>query len=536
MILTCDFDRTIDSWVLSGKPAGAAGEASLVLSDVRISVDVVDPSRIVEIAVFCDPEGQITAESLEYLHLLLGNSFGPLSHAAEIEVDVVNLPVFQASRIAQTVALMEVENDDFRLRRLDIVQFAQSLGGHARELLDGYLWELLPAVTGLGHVLVSDPSLLDWWPTAARKALHERASIYLDALKTKAVEAELLEDVEWLAYLSAPAPEDASALSAELALTPSPAGSGSAATRSAQSEMHGPKNSHIDPSIAHFDEPEAYRPRLGGDAALFGRGPILLEINGAGALSIVRIPLKSGVSTAELLNIRLRLVEKDAYRLIHEAQLESVVDPATGLTMAVASFRLGVTDPGSLLLDLSNVRLPVINKSTRTFLLRHKATVSARRALVAERSGERAHSEELWRLCRQSMQFMGVPTSDIDTSRNIFKARLTSSPDWLAPIVNGWAAYVENTVSTEEPANEHRQALERALHNVYAGLGEGPNLARLCLAYASALIAAHPKSGQLNDDDHELAKASLHQALTLFRIEGNNARIDECVDLLSILR
>lgn len=529
MTLTCTFDPAIESWVISGQTPGVGGAASLVLSDVRLSVDALEATKIVEISVFSDDQKQVSKHSMGFLQLLLGEDFPGLQEGAQIELNQLTKPLYWAGLVAQTLALRELESPEFRLRGLDVVAYCQPLGQYATDLVESELWGLLPAVTGLGNVVTEEGfpgSFFHEIPAAARLALHSRVATYLDSLRAMnaPIDAKLLEYIEWLVALSEEAPDDVASISTMVVAADPISKSVTNTPVAARSAQHEPTQAP-DRLTVSVGEIEDFIPRLGRHAAIFGRGPILLE-HEAGLISSVSLPVQSGVQAEDLRDVEMRLVDSGTYTLVQKTPLTLQTDPRTGYLFAVAAFANCNVNYGDVYIDLCSKLLPTMDKTARNFVLRHKAATSARRALIAFRNGHRGQSDQLWQTCRHSSQYAGAPGSVVTEARHAVEASLDSSPDWLAPIVRWWTGRAASLIAQQEPTDQHLTNLENMLREVNLGLGQGPVLAGLYEACSVDLTEINSSS----PERVAAAREYLDQAARLFDAAGESENSRRCVD------
>lgn len=161
-----EFEETV-GWVISGVAPGPAGTVSLLLDGARVTVDAVDPARLVEFVVFAGQRGDtVGASALATCRLLLGAEAEAALAARPRTVTTINgtpgrlWAAVQAAARAQFLYTHDTIAPRMAALRLLSAGYGLAQAG-AGELLRRHAWEALPAALALGRSAARDAAFLD---------------------------------------------------------------------------------------------------------------------------------------------------------------------------------------------------------------------------------------------------------------------------------------------------------------------------------------------------------------------------------------
>ena len=161
-----EFEETV-GWVISGVAPGPAGTVSLLLDGARVTVDAVDPARLVECVVFAGQRGDaVGATALATCRLLLGAEAEAALAARPRTVTTINgtpgrlWAAVQAAARAQFLYTHDTIAPRMAALRLLSAGYGLAQAG-AGELLRRHAWEALPAALALGRSATRDAAFLD---------------------------------------------------------------------------------------------------------------------------------------------------------------------------------------------------------------------------------------------------------------------------------------------------------------------------------------------------------------------------------------
>ena len=227
--LRIGFDDAV-GWLVTGAAPGPAGVVSLMLADMRITVDAVHTERLVELAVFADAAGDpVSGAALDACARLFGTGFGAALAARPVSgADVTAVPTALWEQVAQTARAEFVCVHDSRAPRLAalrLVSTGQALTPiGANELVLRRAWQAMPAVIAAGRTAARHPELVDELSGPDRRDLAVALAALTSVLETDEWDGTGAEQVRALMDLLAPTPSDA-----EIAMFASGPGQGESA-------------------------------------------------------------------------------------------------------------------------------------------------------------------------------------------------------------------------------------------------------------------------------------------------------------------
>ncbi len=212
--LRIGFDDAV-GWLVVGAAPGPAGVVSLMLAELRITVDAVHTDRLVEMAVFADAaEVPVSGAVLDACARLFGIEFGVALAARPVSgADVTAVPTALWEQVARTAQAEFVCINDRRAPRLAALRLVSTglaltpIG--ANELVLERAWQAMPAVIAGGQTAAQHPELVDGLSGPDRRDLANALAALSGVLEADQWDGTGAEQVRALTDLLAPTLSDA---------------------------------------------------------------------------------------------------------------------------------------------------------------------------------------------------------------------------------------------------------------------------------------------------------------------------------------
>jgi hypothetical protein len=533
--LRIGFEQAV-GWIVTEAPAGPAGPVSVLLDDMRVTVDAVDPDILVELAVFAqDVNAPIGAAPLDACRRLLGTAVADVLATRPAGVTVMTVdgeprPRLwgQLARTARALFLWHHDVAGPRLAALRVVAEGRDLamaGGTG--LLREHAWEALPAVIALGRTAARSPQVVDQLPAAYRRQV-------ADALP--ALDAQLTGD-EWdgtgrdeIHNLALLLQRLTDADVENLLREPQGNEGGGDGLVSARASWRGFAAGHRPQEIEVSWYPEAadLRARMGDFAAeafagaivegtLPGRVRVEMPLRlGAEAIApslIVRVHTWSGEVLAEAPMI----IRRDPESLpVARARVEGTAVPS------------GKEDP-AVHVDIALTALAPLDAAGLRRTARGLARGAGQRALLARYAGQTSAEASSWDYCAR-MYSIGGDAARAATARTYAQAAegytdtrqredRPNGPDWANDLLVKWRATARQEImdaNTLAPAERISQ-LRLIVRDLSGGTSGLPELARACQELSTVLR----EQAGASKADRDSAIALLREALRVRYLLGS---------------
>lgn len=501
--LTALFDPTMDAWCFTGAAAGPAGAFSVLLDDnVRLSVDAVDPTRIVEVAVQTEPAGRSEPAAVELTRALLGASAAEfvatadpsIGTGARIEIGGGTAIRSSAAGLAVALAAMSRPPLAHRLRGLDVVLHAHRMG-HPSSAIDATRasWAVWPAAVALARACGTYLPMLTAVPAHALSALRSRLLVLLHLVEQddpSVVQSLAYDLVADLAKRVAVTPPDVLAhvdVDATLAAREHDEEhdevevDGYPLWEPGVRKVRARMGSTVVPRPMHWSgSVEDFTTRLGTELQLLHPGRITANGKAPGELT-VRVPVALGVRDADLGSIRVCAVTEGGLPL-GESSLKVQRDPDS-LPLGVARIVLPETADGQryerVVIDLARQEIPAPDAAELTRLDRLRAIRAGQEAIACAAAGDHRASARLWRQCADQLDRMGEHELCDQAREHAARAEAQADAapadraesEWLTALLSGWSRWalteIDRIKTTTErggiegPINELRELVDR---------------------------------------------------------------------------
>ena len=556
--LTALFDPTMDAWCFTGAAAGPAGAFSVLLDDdVRLSVDAVDPTRIVEVAIQTDPAGRSEPAAVELTRALLGASAAEfvatadpsIGTGARIEIGAGTAIRSSAAGLAVALAAMSRPPLAHRLRGLDVVLHAHRIG-YPSSAIDATRasWAVWPAAVALARACCTYLPMLTAVPTHALSALRSRLLVLLhlvgqdDPSVVQSLAYGLVAD---LAKRVAVKPSDVLAhIDVDATLATLAAGEhdevdvdGYPLREPGVRKVRAYKGSTVVPRPMHWSgSVEDFTTRLGAELQLLHPGRITANGKAPGELR-VRVPVALGVRDDDLGNIRVCAVTEAGLPL-GESSLEVRRDPDS-LPVGVARIVLPENADGQpyerVVIDLARQEIPAPDAAELTRLDRLRAIRAGQEAIACAAAGDHRASARLWRQCAD--QLAGLGEHKLGNQAHEHAARADAAPadraesEWLTALLSGWSRWALTEIdriktTAERGGNEGSINELRELVDRLTGWNDpSVELARARKRLGQALWAAPPAHPEEPDEP----EYQLREAMRIFYDLGDDVEALDCL-------
>lgn len=410
--LTVRFEPSMDAWTFTGAEAGPAGAVSVVLDDVRLSVDAADPARIVEIAVRAQPPHRATASACHLTGVLLGTAAADFLATAEpplagVRIEISGDTAIRASAAALAVALAALARRPpaHRLRGLDVVLHAHRIGPASSAAdVRRAAWAVWPATVALARACAGYPAMLAAAPGRALGELRSRLLVLLHLVEQddpSVVSGAAYRLVAELAERAATArPEvlahlDLDAELAELEFDDYPI-----LDLDIDRERVFKSSTAVARPLRWKGHVEDFASRLGDELRLLHPGLISASGQLPGEVTVT-VPVALGTGSADLHDIRVRAVT-DTGHLLGEGRLAVRSDPGS-LPVGIARLMLPQAADGRpyarVVIDLAHRVVAAPNTTDLERLDRSRAIRSGQEAVAHATAGDHRTSARLWRQC-----------------------------------------------------------------------------------------------------------------------------------------
>jgi hypothetical protein len=512
--LTVTFEHDL-GWVLQEAAAGPAGEATLELSGQRVAVDVLDPDRLVEWAIFADRPGDRLPEPA--LHLLR-RCFGDtavlaLQARCADEPQILSVEPSAGWREVGAVAIAEFVLSRRRpataLAALDVVRAARRVGVPViDELSKERAWEALPAVAAVARAACLAADIVDAMGVGARSALREHLA-ELHAVLGEGVSEPVVRLFHDLQDLLTPIPDLVGGLLGSPYLE-EPAG----AIRGTNEPV----------SICWTGSPEELKTTLGGSARDAFAG---IEVSGqVPGVVWLRFPLRPGASIGTFAALNVRILTWSGELLASGEPKIATRDGA----LPVVECRLRAQAPADrqsvvnhgVVVDLAAHGRPLPGAPDLQRLAHRRAQVAGQEAVLAERAGESGRAARLWRRCAMLSAAAGhlddAATARAAAAQNAAAAAQNAEGrpgDWLAQLERAWRAEAARRIADHDSDDDDLRALIRDLAIAFPAL---PEVARAHTVLAQRL------AGSDDEEDRDSAALHLSAVLSISLDLGDEAR------------
>jgi hypothetical protein len=520
-------------WLVTGAAPGPAGVVSLMLADMRITVDAVHTERLVELAVFADTaEGPVSGAALDACARLFGAGFGGALAARPVSgADVTAVPTALWEQVAQAARAEFVCVQDSRAPRLAalrLVSTGQALTPiGANELVLRRAWQAMPAVIAAGRTAARHPELVDGLSGPDRRDLAVALAALTSVLEADEWDGTGAEQVRALMDLLAPTPSDA-----EIAMFASGPGRGESAPGEDQplpAYRGGTPEKGLEVNWSAV--PDDLRNRLGKFAAeafagAQAAGQLPGQVN-------VRMQLRDGAAQ-EAPDITVRVQAWDG-EILGEGSLR-IVTPA-GLLPRGES-RITASAPGDTELarrygvhvDIAVSGLAPLSADGLRQAARGLARRAGVRALLARQAGDPVLEAAHWQRCAHMYAVAGDQIRAAAAER---EARTVtpapgeppasgpagpagSAADWAHRLLANWLGIVNRLVAaTAAPSPASVTGLGTAVRELSFAADVVPDLARAHERFGSVLLeSAH-------EEERTVAIGHLREALRLWYLLGD---------------
>ncbi len=528
-LLRIGFDDAV-GWLVAGAAPGPAGVVSLMLAELRITVDAVHTDRLVELAVFADaPEVPVSGAALDACTRLFGIEFGAALAARPVSgADVTAVPTALWEQVARTARAEFVCLHDRRAPRLAalrLVSTGQALTPiGAGELVLERAWQAMPAVIAAGQTAARNPGLVDELSGPDRHDLAVALAALTGVLEADEWDRTGAEQVRTLTDLLAPALDDA-----ELAMFASGPGAGDSAPAEdhpvpAYQEAAPEEGAEVNWSAG----PDDLRNRLGEFAAeafagaqaagqLPGQVNVRMQLRDGAAQDAPDITVRVQAWDGEILGeVRLRIVAPAGLLPRGESRITASAPGDTELARRYG-VHVDIAVSGLAPLDADGLRQAARGLARRAGV----------RALLARHAGDQVLEAGHWQRCARMYAVAGDQVRAAAAEREAWTVASASAEppssepagsvgDWVYRLLANWLGLVNRLIAATaalSPASVTE--LGTAVRELSFAAGVVPELARAHERFGSVLLeSAH-------EEERTVGIGHLREALRLRYLLGD---------------
>jgi hypothetical protein len=550
------FDHMMRAWSLGDLVSGPAGSVPvLLLDDVRVSFDAVQPERLVELAVGVDDYGAVSASALDLVAALAGPHVadvlrGRATTTGDTTVRLLPSPGWvAAARLGRTQLLQNDRQAAHVLRDLDFVLDAAAVGqpGTTRKAA-ARAWRLWPTLVTLARSC-RDVTMLSAVPSRQRDELRRRLDV---------VRALLGDDDEFVSLQSVA--EIDGFRRALAAHHPDPE---RGARPGARADV-GLPTVDLGRAYEHARDPAAPRvvgwrgsvddvaARLGPALRLLHDGEVSATGSVPGQLS-VRVPLALGVTDADLTGVVVRVCTDDDARPLGEGPL-LVAGPThahvhSGLARIPLPADAGGRPYTGVEVDICARALPALDQAAVARRTRNRSVRAGQAAVAAATTGAFARSAAFWRECAVQWRECAAQLrrlGDEDRAETAMRhaeqaeqhadrtaARTEPAPDpatgtdWLTTALDGWSQWASAALADSEQADgaDRVDRLEQLVESLRGWNEPSTELAEAHRALATVLRAE-------DEPDEDEIRYHLREALRIHYALNETSAALACLDEL----
>jgi len=381
-------------WIITAGSAGPAGTIDLLLDTVRVSVDAIDPTRLVQLVAFDNSAAAVGAVRALVGDLVADQVQAGISDAEVAQIQGPWWPQLSGLAVAELAAQQQVPAQG--LAALEVVRCGYEIGGICTALLRYRAWQALPAVAALGRAAGRFPdNLIDTLLDDDRELLATAIAALTNTLTADGWDGS-----------GADAIRDLSDLLTRVPATPAPFVSESFELKP---EFGGPRSATPRP-ISWQVSSDELRPRLGSLAAAAFTGATATG-HVPGNIT-VQVPLRPDLA-AGMPSVVVRALTWQGM-VLSEMPLEIEVSPGQvgqgSCLLSVPELKdagqLGAED---LTFDIALAVLPLPDADSLRRTARARAARAGKQAVLARRAGQRLAEARHWRRCAELLHAAGEP-------------------------------------------------------------------------------------------------------------------------------